>query len=94
MSYQHAFLGKKNIKIGEFLRSYFNTEDGRENNIFDILYYFKKGKKHWSAKQDLHCMEKMLWQIWTCWKWLVKFRAGDFSLDDAPWSGRPVEIND
>ena len=23
--------------------------------------------------------------------WFVKFRAGDFSLDDVPWSGRSVE---
>ena len=29
----------------------------------------------------------------TCQKWFVKFRAGDFSLDDAPWSGRPVEVD-
>ena len=28
-----------------------------------------------------------------CQKWLVKFCAGDFSLDDAPRSGRPVEID-
>ena len=28
-----------------------------------------------------------------CHKWFVKFRAGDFSLEDAPWSGRPVEVN-
>ena len=28
----------------------------------------------------------------TCQKWFVKFRAGDFLLDDAPWWGRPVEI--
>ena len=26
-------------------------------------------------------------------KWLVKFRAGDFSLDDAPQLGRPVEVD-
>ena len=25
-------------------------------------------------------------------KWFVKFRAGDFSLDNAPWSGRPLEV--
>ena len=25
-------------------------------------------------------------------KWFAKFRAGDFSLDDAPQSGRPVEV--
>ena len=29
---------------------------------------------------------------WTCQKWFAKFYAGDFSLDKAPWSGRPVEI--
>ena len=26
-------------------------------------------------------------------KWFVKFRAADFSLDDAPHSGRPVEVD-
>ena len=26
-------------------------------------------------------------------KWFAKFRAGDFSLDDAPRSGRPVEVD-
>ena len=26
-----------------------------------------------------------------CQKWSAKFCAGDISLDDAPWSGRPVE---
>ena len=29
----------------------------------------------------------------TCQKWFAKFHAGDFSLDDAPWSGRPVEVD-
>ena len=29
----------------------------------------------------------------TCQKWFVKFCAGDFSLDSAPWSGRPVEVD-
>ena len=24
--------------------------------------------------------------------WFVRFDAGDSSLDDAPWSGRPVEV--
>ena len=28
-----------------------------------------------------------------CQKWFVKFHAGDFSLDDAPGSGRPVEVD-
>ena len=29
----------------------------------------------------------------TCQKQFVKFCAGDFSLDNAPWSGGPVEVN-
>ena len=29
----------------------------------------------------------------TCPKWFVKFCAGDFSLDDAPRSDRPVEVD-
>ena len=28
-----------------------------------------------------------------CQKWFVKFHAGDFSLDDAPQSGRLVEVD-
>ena len=28
-----------------------------------------------------------------CQKWFVKFHAGDFSLDDAPWSGRLVKVD-
>ena len=28
---------------------------------------------------------------WTCQKWFVKFRAGDFSLDYASGLGRPVD---
>ena len=28
-----------------------------------------------------------------CQKWFVKFRAVDFSLDNAPQSGRPVEVD-
>ena len=27
----------------------------------------------------------------TCQKWFAKFCAGDFSLDNAPWPGGPVE---
>ena len=28
-----------------------------------------------------------------CQKWFAKFHAGDFSLDDAPRSCRPVEVD-
>ena len=36
-------------------------------------------------------MEKGLWLILS--KAVCKVRAGDFSLDDAPWLGRPVEAD-
>ena len=29
----------------------------------------------------------------TCQKWFAKFHDGDFLLDDAPQSGRPVEVD-
>ena len=29
----------------------------------------------------------------TCPKQIAKFHAGDFSLDDSPWLGRPVEVD-
>ena len=28
-----------------------------------------------------------------CQTWLAKFHVGDFLLDDAPWSGKSVELN-
>ena len=30
---------------------------------------------------------------WMCQKWFAKFHAEDFSLDNAPSSGRPVEVD-
>ena len=29
----------------------------------------------------------------TCQKWFGKFHAGNFLLDDAPWLGRPKEVD-
>ena len=28
-----------------------------------------------------------------CQKWFAKFHGGDLSLDDAPQTGRPVDVN-
>ena len=28
-----------------------------------------------------------------CQKWFAKFCAGDFLLNDAPWQGKPVEVD-
>ena len=59
-----------------------------------MLYYFKKGK---NATE----MHKKICAVYgegavtdqTCQKWFAEFRAADFSLDDAPQSGRPVEVD-
>ena len=52
-----------------------------------MFYYFKKGKNTTE-------MQKKICSVYgegavtdqTCQKWFAKFRAGDFSLDDAPRS--------
>ena len=36
--------------------------------------------------------KKICVSVWNVSKWFLKFRAGDVSLDDAPQSGRPVEV--
>ena len=59
-----------------------------------MLYYFKKGKK----TTEMH---KKICAVYgegavtdqTCQKWFAEFCAGDFSLDDAPRSGRPAEVD-
>ena len=58
-----------------------------------MLYYFKKGKNATEAHKKICAVygEGAVTDQ-TCQKWFVKVRAGDFSLDDAPGSGRPVEV--
>ena len=59
-----------------------------------MLYYFKKGK---NATE----MQKKTCAVYgegavtdgTCQNWFAKFCARDFSLDDAPQSGRQVEVD-
>ena len=59
-----------------------------------MLYYFKKGKnaiemqKKMCAVYGECAVTDQTWQ-----KWFAKFHAGDFSLDGAPWSGRPDEVD-
>ena len=59
-----------------------------------MLYHFKKGKNTTE-------MQKKICAVYgegavtdqMCQKWFAKFCAGDFSPDNAPWSGRPVEVD-
>ena len=57
-------------------------------------YYFKKGK-------NANEMQRKICSVYgegtvidqMCQKWFVKFYARGFSLDDASWLGRPVEVH-
>ena len=75
-----------NIKIGEFLCSYFNTKDGRKNATFSTYYtyYFKKGKNAAETQKKICAVfgEGAVTDQ-TCQKWFAKFHVGDFSMDDA-----------
>ena len=75
--------------------SHFNIEDGRK--YATVLAYhallFQERQKQLKCKRKICAVygegamtDRM------CQKWFVKFRAGDFSLDDAPRSARPVEV--
>ena len=69
-------------------------EEKKQHFWYIMLYYFKKGK---SAIK----MQKKICAVYgegaltdrMCQKWFAKFCAGDFLLDDAPLSGRPVEVD-
>ena len=60
-----------------------------------MLYYFKKGKNATATQKEKICAVYGEGAVTdrTCQKWLAKFCAGDFSLHDAPSSGRPVEVD-
>ena len=88
-----ACILKKDIKIGEFLCSHFNIEDGRKKATFSA-FYFKKGKNATETQKKICALYgKGAVTDQTYQKRFVKFRAGDFSLDNAPRSGRPVEVD-
>ena len=58
-----------------------------------MLYYFKKGKNTTETQNICVVYEKGAVTDRMCQKWFAKFSAGHFSLDDAPGSGRLVEVD-
>ena len=69
-----------------------------KSNIFGILFFIISRR----VKMKLKCKKKKkictvygegAVTDWTCQKWFAKFRAGDFSLDNAPQLDRPVEVD-
>ena len=58
-----------------------------------MFKYFKKGKNATTTQNKICAVYGaggMIDQM--CQKWFAKFCAGDFSLDNAPRSGRPPEV--
>ena len=57
-------------------------------------YYFNKGKNATNTQKQICAVYgEGIVTHQTRQKWFVQFCAGDFLLDNAPWSGRPVEVD-
>ena len=59
-----------------------------------MLCYFKKGENTTETHKKICAVYgegAVTHQM--CQKWFAKFHAGDFSLDNAPQLGRPVEVD-
>ena len=69
-------------------------EENKQHFWQCILYYFKKGKNAAETQKKMCAVYgEGAVSARTCQKWFAKFCAGDFLLDDAPQSGRPVEVD-
>ena len=69
-------------------------EEKKQHFGHTMLYYFKKGKNATKTHQkDCAVYGEGAVTDQTCEKWFAKFHAGDSSPDDAPQSGRPVEVD-
>ena len=59
-----------------------------------MLYYFKRGKNATETQKKICAVYgEGAVTDGTCQKWFAEFCAGDLSLDDAPQTGRPVEVD-
>ena len=69
-------------------------EEKKQHFRHIMLYYFKKGKNGTEMQKKICAVygESAVTDQ-TCQKWFAKLRAGDFLLNDAPRSGRPVEVD-
>ncbi|GFY33940.1 histone-lysine N-methyltransferase SETMAR [Trichonephila clavipes] len=60
-----------------------------------LLFYYRKGKNAVQARKKLTDVygEGVL-TVRQCQNWFAKFRSGNFDVEDAPHSGRPVEADE
>ena len=92
-----AYILKKPSKLVTFCVAILILKMEGKSNIFGILsfiIYFKKGKNATETPKKICAVSgESAVTDRMCQKWFAKFRAVDFSLDDAPRSGRPVEVD-
>ena len=70
--------------------------EGKSNilGILCFIYYFKKGKNTTETQKKICVVYgKGAVTDWMCQKWFANFCAGNLLLDNAPWLGRPVEVD-
>ena len=58
-----------------------------------ICFISSRKVQNWNKKKICAVYGEDTVTDWTRQKWFAKFCAGDFLLDDAPWSDRPVEVD-
>lgn len=58
-----------------------------------MLFAFRKGSKATDATKDICDVYGDVLNVRKCQRWFNKFRSGDFDLNDAQRSGRPVELD-
>ena len=60
-------------------------EDNKQCFQHTLFCYFKIGKNETEIQKKICAVYgESAVTDWTCQKWLAKFCAGDFSVDDAP----------
>ena len=65
-------------------------EENKQHFWHIMLYYFKSGK---NIQKNSAVYGEGVMTDGTSQKRFVKFCAGHFSLDEAPWSARPAEVD-
>ncbi|GFU81136.1 histone-lysine N-methyltransferase SETMAR [Trichonephila clavipes] len=59
-----------------------------------LLFYYRKGKNAVQArKKSTNVYGEGVLTVRQCKNWFAKFRSGNFDVEDAPRSGRPVEAD-
>jgi transposase len=85
------------VQMYYFISGSFKEKMDNKNVHFRhiMLFYFKKGKNATQTQGKICAVygENAVNER-TCRKWLARFRAGNFDLDNAPRSARPVEVDD